>query len=249
MVNRFRPHLPTLIAAVVASLLTAGGPALAGAVYDAVNADKVDGRHAVGAGAKPSDRAGKLVATDGQGMLPNAIIARAPDAARFNGFAHAQTRDVAVAIPMEGAEGFFFEGDETKALRTSFVVPRDYTPGAPIRLDLVYRAFNACDAYFTVYGYVYDPATGEWNHPIESIEGEHLSGDPVWVAPEGTARRASTLFSVTTPPEGDAHLLTLTLDAPAPPGAAVTLNLQRLVNEPQDTCEGAFTISAAKVRY
>jgi hypothetical protein len=49
------------------------------------NADKVDQRHAVGPGASPADRAGKLVATGPGGRLPNNIIAKAPDSARLNG--------------------------------------------------------------------------------------------------------------------------------------------------------------------
>ena len=39
-----------------------------------LNADKVDGTHAVGAGASPSKRAGKLVATDSAGRLLSDIV-------------------------------------------------------------------------------------------------------------------------------------------------------------------------------
>jgi hypothetical protein len=39
-----------------------------------INADKVDGRHAVGAKAKIPQRAGKLVATDKHGFLPRNIV-------------------------------------------------------------------------------------------------------------------------------------------------------------------------------
>lgn len=38
------------------------------------NADKVDGKHAVGAGVSKARRAGKLVATDGAGKLPSNIV-------------------------------------------------------------------------------------------------------------------------------------------------------------------------------
>jgi hypothetical protein len=64
--------------AVVGSVcLVAGlvGPAAAGAAFDANNADKVDGKHAVGAGASANQRAGKLVATDGRGRFPSNSIA------------------------------------------------------------------------------------------------------------------------------------------------------------------------------
>src|SRR5215218_9476114 len=85
MRQRIREHLPILITAVTVSALTAGGPALAAAAYDAVNADKVDGRHAVGAGASSTSRAGKLVATNSLGRLPDDIIGKAPDASKLGG--------------------------------------------------------------------------------------------------------------------------------------------------------------------
>lgn len=85
MRQRTRQYLPVLITAVTVSALTAGGPALAAAAYDAVNADKVDGRHAVGAGASSTNRAGKLVATNAAGKLPDNIIAKAPDASKLGG--------------------------------------------------------------------------------------------------------------------------------------------------------------------
>jgi hypothetical protein len=50
-----------------------------------MNADTVDGKDAVGAGASISARARKLVATDKQGRLPNKIIRRAPDASKLDG--------------------------------------------------------------------------------------------------------------------------------------------------------------------
>lgn len=61
-------------------------PPVAAAVYDAVNADKVDGRHAVAAATTPASRAGKLVATNSSGRQPNDIIATAPNAAKLGGF-------------------------------------------------------------------------------------------------------------------------------------------------------------------
>ena len=80
-----RRHLPVAITAAVVSTLFAGGPSLARAAADAVNADKVDGKHAVAARASVRKRAGKLVATNRAGLLPNNIIKRAPDAAKLDG--------------------------------------------------------------------------------------------------------------------------------------------------------------------
>jgi len=71
----------TKLTIVAAVCLTAAlvAPATA-AVYDAVNADKVDGKHAVSAGATVANRKGKLVATDPLTGLPNNIIDTAPNA-------------------------------------------------------------------------------------------------------------------------------------------------------------------------
>lgn len=80
-----RRHLPVLVTAVVVAVLMQAGPPVAAAVHDAVNADKVDGRHAVAASTTPAGRAGKLVATNSSGRLPNDIIATAPNAAKLGG--------------------------------------------------------------------------------------------------------------------------------------------------------------------
>ena len=79
-----RRHASTVVVAMVTAAVTAGGPAVA-AAYDAMNARKVDGRDAVGAGASASDRAGNLVATNSAGRLPNNIISKAPDAQELDG--------------------------------------------------------------------------------------------------------------------------------------------------------------------
>ena len=74
-----------VIAGVVGSALTAGGPALAATIADyAKNADKVDGKHAVASSATVTQRANKLVATNSAGLLPNNIIAKAPDANKLD---------------------------------------------------------------------------------------------------------------------------------------------------------------------
>ena len=82
-----RKHLSTMAVAAATTLLVAGAPAMADAIASfARNADKVDGKHAVGAGAPLAKRKGKLVATSPRtGRLPNGIIAKAPNAARLDG--------------------------------------------------------------------------------------------------------------------------------------------------------------------
>ena len=96
----FGRHLTTILVAMVTAAVTAGGPALAAAVAEAVNADKVDGRHAVGAGATRAEREGKLVATSGTtGRLPNDIIAKAPDANELDGL---DSKDFSRAVMPRG---------------------------------------------------------------------------------------------------------------------------------------------------
>src|SRR5687767_3423525 len=65
------------------------------------NADKVDGKHAVGAGATITQRKGKLVATSGTtGKLPSNIIAKAPNSDRLGGYPHSSLRTL--NIPPQG---------------------------------------------------------------------------------------------------------------------------------------------------
>jgi hypothetical protein len=82
-----RSDLRIVVVAAVTAAVTAGGPAVAEAVVDlARNADKVDGKHAVGAAASVRARRGRLVATNPQtGRLPNNIIATAPNADKLDG--------------------------------------------------------------------------------------------------------------------------------------------------------------------
>ncbi|MEQ7128765.1 hypothetical protein ABN034_30080 [Actinopolymorpha sp. B11F2] len=72
-----------VIATVVASVVAA--PAASAAVAYALNSDRVDKKHAVGSGATRENRAGKLVATNSNGHLPNNIITKAPNADKLDG--------------------------------------------------------------------------------------------------------------------------------------------------------------------
>ncbi len=76
--------LRTTVVAVIAASVVAG-PSAAAVAY-VVNADKVDNKHAVGAGSAVSTREGKLVATSSRtGLLPNNIIAKAPNSESLDG--------------------------------------------------------------------------------------------------------------------------------------------------------------------
>lgn len=84
MPTLFRRHSGHVIALIVGMVLS-GAPSAVAAAYDALNSDKVDGKHAVGVRATVAQRAGKLVATDSTGRLPNNIISKAPDAQKLDG--------------------------------------------------------------------------------------------------------------------------------------------------------------------
>lgn len=82
----FSRDLRTVAIAVVAASAVMAAPAAADyAAGYVANADRVDGKHAVGAGAPKAKRAGKLVATNSKGYLPNNIISKATDADRLDG--------------------------------------------------------------------------------------------------------------------------------------------------------------------
>jgi hypothetical protein len=87
-----------------AVVLLVGTPAVGAMVYDSMNAHKVDGKHAVAAGASLAQRGGKLVATDTAGRLPNNIIKKAPNAAKLGGApASAYVRSAGtIAVPFFG---------------------------------------------------------------------------------------------------------------------------------------------------
>jgi hypothetical protein len=74
---RIRKHLPTIVVAIVTAAVTTAAPAIGHGVQHALfahNAEKVDGKSAVGAKAGPNKRAGKLVATNGKGKFPAGVV-------------------------------------------------------------------------------------------------------------------------------------------------------------------------------
>ena len=63
------------LTAVTVSAVAQSEPAsVSPASVSSINAHRVDGKHAVGAGASRANRAGKLVATNAQGYLPSNIL-------------------------------------------------------------------------------------------------------------------------------------------------------------------------------
>ena len=120
MRDGLKRDLRTVVISAVSASLFVGVPATAAII--ATNSDKVDGKHAVGAKATPEARAKKLVTTDKFGLLPNDILAMAPnsdlldgkDSADFmtaddawayvisNGGIHASSGNITVTHPATG---------------------------------------------------------------------------------------------------------------------------------------------------
>ncbi len=85
--RRARPMSVVLVLVVTASFSAVVMPDVASSVIRyAKNADRVDGFHAVGAGAQRQAR--RLVATNRSGHLPEAIVAHAQNARRLGGYPH-----------------------------------------------------------------------------------------------------------------------------------------------------------------
>jgi hypothetical protein len=179
-------HLPIVATAVLVAALMSAGPAAARAVYDAVNADKVDGKHAVSAGSTVTGRAGKLVATSsGSGLLPNNIIAKAPDAAKLGGV-HVS----GFAPTVLHADWFWVTSDASAICPTA-----SFTPTRPsyavIRIDVDLRGaattgttFGVQPAYSTNDGATYHNATpsGRWTFATAAPDAYASTGNSAVVA-------------------------------------------------------------------
>lgn len=117
MSSFLRRHAGLISVAVLS--LTAGlsAPAISHGVEHALfahNSDKVDDKHAVGAGASVANRKGKLVATGSTGRLPNNIIAKAPNADKVDGIDSRQLQFpdvVPVGTTLVGRWGFDADSD------------------------------------------------------------------------------------------------------------------------------------------
>lgn len=238
-----RRHLLVLVAGVLGAMIAAAGPTVARAVYDAVNADKVDGKHAVSSGASIAVRKGKLVATNTQtGQLPNNIIAKAPDAARLNGYTHAKLR--VQPLPVQGVatsggasiftDGFTLAGTGDGTIGISFLVPPDHPSGTPLFVDLVYgeSSNDACD-WYTVRGGTTGPINGTfYNGGWQALPDNDYDG-PIHVA-AGT---------------DSGHTQVFRWPFAAAVGNVIEFRLSRVADNPLDTCTGAITVYGMQLRY
>lgn len=91
---------------------------------DAVDADKVDGKHAVRFGATVDSRKGKLVAINAStGKLPNNIMAKAPDADAVDGHHANELTRVAVMGTADTLD--LTTGEQTYGTPLTITAPKD----------------------------------------------------------------------------------------------------------------------------
>lgn len=226
-----RPHIP-LLAATAALILAFGGGAVAKDKFDAKNADKVDGKHAVGAGAPVKQRKGKLVATDPKtGQLPRNIVPISPVLA-------IPPQGVAVSgTASQSTDGAYFSPTGSGELRFGFVVPTAHRPGTPLQVDVVYREDS--------------PGACSWSAATSGLEGpDSETGPDIHNGGWQFAGSGTGYSGPVSVPAGDGSVHTLTLTWPFldEPGMFIQLGLGRTGNDPADTC-GIVSVYGIQVRY
>ncbi len=143
MSRRITQSGKVVLATAVVALIGIGGTAVAASTYDAENAHKVDGKHAVSASATVNARKGKLVATNSAGYLPNNIIVKALGSDRVDG-KHA----VSASSTVDARKGKLVATDSAGRLPNNIIAK---APDAD-RLDgLDSRAFAKARAFYTAY--------------------------------------------------------------------------------------------------
>jgi hypothetical protein len=243
--TRMTPRITHVVALALAVLVGFSGGAVAKAKYDAQNAHRVDGKHAVSAGAPLAKRKGKLVATNAAGRLPNNIIAKAPDAARLGGFTHAQTSTMVIVPQGVGSSGtasvdsngVTLSGSSTGELRFGVVVPPDHDPEAPFAIDVVYREDSQ--------------GVCSWSVATSGLEGPDSETGPDihnggWQFP-GSGTGFSGLVTVPAG-AGSVHTLTLTWPFQDNPGMFIQLGLTRDGGAAADTC-ATVSVYGIQLRY
>jgi hypothetical protein len=244
MNSSLRQHVTVLIAAALGVMIGSVGPGVAQAAYDAVNADKVDGKHAVGSAATVTQRKGKLVATNPTtGLLPNGIIAKAPDSAKLNGFTHEALRSIPLSIQgtyLGGAANHTASGVSLPAagasvLVISFIIPPDHTPNAKMWVDMTFAeaSVGACALYL------------DTNSTFGAVGFGYLGGG--WGFVEGEPFTFAGPMQVAAGPE-DLHLQSVAWPFTGNPGDFVEFRMVRGGDVPADTC-GEVTATGLQLRY
>ena len=169
MFNGLRRHASTILIAMVVAAVTAGGPAFADGVrhaFFAHNSDKVDDKDAVGYGATIDARAGKLVATNSNGVLPNNILTKARDANLLDGL-----NSTAFAAAEHNHDGSYAPPLAVQEVLTQVTVPVSssnlYTVNCPPGKVVVSGGVN-----------MNDPATLRASHPADADTWQFRIANP-----------------------------------------------------------------------
>lgn len=151
-----RNNVKVIAAVVITAVLVGGGPTIAAMVFDAQNANKVDGLHAKKFSKKAKARRNKLVAANKKGYLPNNIIRMAPNAKKLGGQAaslYALKTDLTNYYTKEEADAAYIQqaGDVVvSSAPASWVTPLTVVPIVGVIDPAV--TYTATTASYTVNG-------------------------------------------------------------------------------------------------
>jgi hypothetical protein len=171
------------------------------------NADKVDGRHAVGASTPPARRKGKLVATNGAGRLPNDIIAKAPDADRLDGVDSAAYRfidlDLGAGIASDsssrystnglGTGGIAMNNSSSATIGWGFVLPPSFRSGASLRIRIQWHTSQTGCSFALLPNATSHDRVGLGEAGVSVAEG--LSGPASVTSPSVAQTTTETVFT------------------------------------------------------
>jgi hypothetical protein len=237
-----RQHITTTLAVALGVMIGSVGPGVAQAAYDAVNADKVDGKHAVGAAATVLQRRGKLVATNPTtGRLPDNIIAKAPNSDKLNGYSHKTLRNV--PLPIQGAYsetrvagGVLLPAAGPGVLVVSFIVPPDHAPNTPMWVDMTFveASAGACKLHL------------DTNTSYGDVDfGQYVAAG--WSFIPDAPFTFAGLLQLAAGPE-DLHLQSFAWPFTSQAGDFAEFRLIRGGDVPADDC-GAVTVTGLQLRY
>jgi hypothetical protein len=234
------PSVPWRVPVVAVALVAlVGGGATAAGQFDARNADKVDGHHAVGAAATAAQRAGKLVAAGSNGRLPAGAMAKAPDAARLDGRPASKLRWQTIAPQSVAVTGTATKGSWGPTLSSSgdggfvvgFVVPPTHDPADPLRVRMTYLDSDTGACTWSAYtaglqGPDAPPDQSDVHNGFWRLPGDDDGEGPVSVqAGQGSVQRA-----------------TLTWPFQDTPGTFLQLNVSRWGGDVADTCNAVTVV-------
>lgn len=237
-------NLRLVVGLVAVAVLIGAGAATAAGPYDAVNADKVDGRHAVGPNTSQAKRAGNLVATDGTGRLPTGVLGTAPDSRKLDGYTPAELS--ALSLPPQGTHvsgsatassyGPVLPAQQSGGMRVGFVVPPSHD-SRPLTMRVMYLEGSADSCSWYVYASGLEGPDGP-----NSESNVHNGG---WTVP-GTTNYEG-LISVPAG-AGSVHEATFRWPFQDDPGMFIQFALDRAGDVLEDTCS-SVTIVGLELRY